>query len=277
MTSEPNHLPAPLRSAFVRILHPLVRVLIARGVGFSILSELLKRVYVDVAERRFGIPRRRMTDSRVSLLTGLQRKDVRTLRSGSGDLAPDNGGSAGPIPRLLARWTAGHPFSADGAPLALKRSGEDGRSFDSLATSISRDVHPRTLLDELLRQGLAQLDPEADTVTLTETAYLPRTDDAAMVGYFGANLGDHGEAAAANLLAAPDPGKFFERAVHYNRLSQASLDELDALAREMQAEALAALNRLALELQDRDEGQPEATGRFRCGAYVFKTPTEQEL
>lgn len=274
------------RAALSRILRPLVRMMIARGLRFPELADRLKALYVGVAEGNFGLAGRRLTDSRVSLLTGLQRKDVRALRKGPGAEAPEPPG-AGPLPRVLARWSAGPPYAeAPGRPRPLPRAPLPstpqprtpqprtgaGPSFETLAGEVSRDLHPRTLLDELVRLGLVRHDAEADTVTLAADAFLPGRDEAALLGYLGANLADHAEAAAANLAAAPEPGPFFERAVHYNRLTPAAVAELDALARRLQGAALAELNARALELQARDEGNPEAQGRFRAGAYVYRCP-----
>lgn len=265
--------PEAFRGAVTRILRPLVRAMIARGLTYPELSERLKGLYVETCALHFRLGGKRLTDSRVSLLTGLQRKDVRALRARL-ETAPEAIGTAGagPLPRVVARWLAGPPYAAAaGAPESLPRSAAAGPSFETLVAEVSRDIHPRTVLDELLRLGLASLDPDADRVTLAATAYLPRRDEAALIGYYGANLGDHAEAAAANLLAAPEPGPYFERAVHYNQLTPAALDELEDLARRLQGEALAELNARALALQRRDAGDPAAVGRFRCGAFVYRS------
>jgi hypothetical protein len=266
-------LPNPFRDALTRILRPLVRAMIARGLAYPELAERLKGLYVDACARHFRLGGKRLTDSRISLLTGLQRKDIRAVRArleGAGDGAEPAG--AGPLPRVLARWIGGPPYAdAAGAPRSLPRAAADRASFDSLVAEVSRDIHPRTVLDELVRLGLVRHDPGDDRVSLLAPAYLPSRDDAALLGYFGANLGDHAEAAAANLLAAPAPGLFFERAVHYNQLTPDALDELEKLARQLQGEALSALNARALALQQRDAGDDAAAGRFRCGAFVYRS------
>ena len=239
----------PFRAALARILRPLIRTAMARGVAFPEMSDWLKRLYVECAEADFGIEGKRMTDSRIALLTGLQRRDVKAHRDVPHEDAPV---SAGPLPRIVARWLAD-------APRSLTRA-----DFEVLAASVSRDMHPRTMLDELVRQGAVALD--GDRVTLMSDGYLPEEDDA-QLGYFGANLGDHAEAAMANLAATPAP--FFERAVHYNGLSEVSLQVLEQRARVLQSEVLKTLNAEALRLQQRDANVPDATGRFRCGAFVY--------
>lgn len=256
-------------------MRPLVRLAIARGVRFQELAEMLKEIYVAASLAHFQIGKKRLTDSRISLLTGLQRKDVRSLRerlTESRDESPDSAG-AGLLPRVLAHWVTGASYcNSRGNPKVLPRIG-DGKSFGTLVAEVSRDVHPRTVLDELMRLGLAEHDKDRDEVSLLETAFLPSRDETALFGYFGANLGDHAEAATRNLQAAPEPGPFFERAVHYNRLSQKSLDELNDLARQLQSDALSKLNARSLELQIRDAKLQDASGRFRCGAFIYHEDT----
>ena len=54
---------------------------------------------------------------------------------------------------------------------ALPRQGA-APSFESLAQEITRDVHPRSLLDELCRLGLATWDEAGDTVALSREAFV---------------------------------------------------------------------------------------------------------
>ncbi|WP_138469748.1 DUF6502 family protein [Poseidonocella sp. HB161398] len=256
------------RAAIERILRPLVRAMIGRGMSYPQLADLLKPIFIEQALRHFGLEGRRMTDSRVSVLTGLQRRDIRNLREQSEAPAGSERGH-GPIPRLVALWQGDARFrDPHGAPRALPRASAEGASFESLVAEIGRDVHARTLLDEMVRLGLAVL--EGDSIRLVEDSLVPSRDEAMLLGYYAANLGDHAEASAANLLAAPGPGPFFERAVHYNKLSQASLDALEAMARERQLELLKELNAEALRLQRSDIEAGRAAGRIRIGAFVYR-------
>ncbi|WP_157982199.1 DUF6502 family protein [Oceanicella sp. SM1341] len=262
-----------LRLAVLRVLRPLVRLLIGGGVPYPRAAEWLRALYIEVAEAAFRLPGKRMTDSRISLLTGVQRREVKAVRGQPAPEAPPE--SAGPLPRVLARWQGHAPYNTRPR---LPRSAPAGvPSFEGLVAEVSQDIHPRTVLDELLRLGLVEPGPGDGELQLRSAAFVPGADGAALLGYLGANLGDHAEAAAANIAAAPGPGRFFERAVHYNRLSPASVAELDALARRLQSEALEALNARALELQEADEQAADtATLRFRCGAFVYHQDSRPE-
>jgi hypothetical protein len=65
-----------LSAAVVTLLRPLVRLLLRNGVPYATFADLAKRVYVDVAMEEFGIPGRKQSKSRVSIISGLSRKEV---------------------------------------------------------------------------------------------------------------------------------------------------------------------------------------------------------
>lgn len=251
-------------TALDRILRPLVRLAIARGVVFPALADRLKTLYVQEAAALFAARGEKITDSRIALLTGLQRREVKARRESE----PDAGRGTGVLPRILARWMAGPPYTDGMTPRPLPRRG-DG-SFEALVAEISRDMHPRSALDGLLQLGTVSIDDDDDRIVLEETAFLPAGDEAALLDYLAANLGDHAQASVMNVLAAPDPGPFYERAVHYSHLSDASLAVLDARARTAQNEVLQRLNADALALQKKDRAAETGTGRFRLGAYIYR-------
>lgn len=259
-----------LQTNLSRIFHPVVRLLISRGVRFPQLSDWLKEHYLFVAERYFQLEGKRVTDSRLHLLTGLQRKDIKSIRervSQEGDVP-----NAGPIARIVGVWLAQHSDET-GVPLPLNRLGP-APSFQAVVESISKDMHLRTVQDELIRQGLAKLTD--DHIILTKQAFVPAEDDTAMLGYFGANLGDHAAAAVENILSAPEPGRHLERAVHYNHLSTNSLEELNELSRSALTDALTKINAKAAELQQRDLAAGKSSGRFRAGAFIYQEQQEDQ-
>jgi hypothetical protein len=263
----------PLLAAAKALLRPLIRLLVARGITLPTLVAGLKEVFVDVAARDFRLDGRDASDSRVSLLTGVHRKDVRAIRDGAPPLSTPRPGGLGAT--VLGRWLGDPAYAgADGQPASLPRQAPPGRpSFDGLVAGLSKDVRPRTVLDELLRQGLVAWDEAADEVRLLAEAFIPADDEAeALLGFFRDNLRDHLAAATANLLAAPGDRRFLERAVYYNRLRPADVDALEAEARTLALAALRHLNSLALERQAAARGAPDATERFRLGLFFYREP-----
>jgi hypothetical protein len=266
MDSEITPLHKSRLSVFRRVLRPLIRFALARRIPIQVIVDLLKKLYVDVTMEEFSLPEKRLTDSRISVLTGLQRKDIKAIRETADDDATWFA-SAGPLPRLVARWRSAADYQdEDGNPLSLPKTGP-GPSFESLVGMISHDIHARTVLDDLIALGLVTTDE--DKITLIAEAFLPRADENALLGYLSNNLGDHATAAVANVLSAPAAAPHFERAVHYNYLSADSLNDLEALSRRLQQQTLEQINAHALALQVQDRGDPAARGRFRCGAFIL--------
>ncbi len=264
----PALLPRNLFAALRRIFRPLARLLIARSIPFPTASNLLREAYVEVAVEEFPVAGKRQTDSRITLLTGVHRKDVKRLRAQKGaELQAPRAVSLGS--QLMARWTTlPELLDPQGEPLPLPRlaDADGGVSFESLVRSLNTDIRPRVVLDEWLRLGIAHLD-DRDRVCLNAQAFIPAQGSEEMTYYFGRNLHDHAAAAVHNMLGGAEP--FLERSVNYNNLGPAAVAELTELAKRRGMEVLRELNARALRLQRRDAGEAEASRRFNFGLYLL--------
>lgn len=254
--------PTTLLRACRRLLRPLVRLLIRAGVTFPVLADLVRTLYVEVASQDLLTDKRAQTDSRISLLTGVHRKEIRRLRL----LPPD----ADPVPpavtvgsAIVARWLA-LPDRAgrDGHLLPLSRA-----AFDGLVESVTTDIRPRAVLDDWIGQGIATIDAAGD-IRLNAAAFLPRPGGDQQMFYFARNLHDHLAAAAANVLATGTP-PFVDRSVHYDGLDEATARALEDLARAAVSQVLVDLNRAALALADAAPAGPFRE-RVNIGIYVYR-------
>ena len=249
------------------VLRPLVRLLIRGGVTFPMLSDLLRTLYVEVAHRDLLEPAAR-TDSRISLLTGVHRKEIRRLR-----LLPATDVPALPAvlgrQRIVARWLGSPEYTgSDARPLPLPRTSAEGPSFEALVRSVTTDVRPRAVLEDWLDQGLVRLDDQ-DRVCLEVDVFVPREDRDGQLFFFARNLHDHIAAAGANLLAT-GPAPFLERGVHYNRLPAGSAARLVEAGREAAQALLLDVNRQALaEVEAVSPADGEPTRRVNLGLYLY--------
>ncbi|WP_431285422.1 DUF6502 family protein [Humitalea sp. 24SJ18S-53] len=266
----PEALLRPLR----RLLRPLVRLLIRAGVTFPVLADLLRGLYVEVAAQDLPPGTAARSDSRLTLLTGVHRKELRRLRENP---PPPDGVPPAVVTltsQVMSRWL-GLPAYTDaaGAPLPLPRAG-GAPSFDALVASVTTDLRPRTVLDNWLAQGIVTLDA-MDRVHLDVSAFVPREGREAQLFYFARNLHDHIAAAAAN-VSAPDAAPFLERSLHYDRLPPAAAEHLEAEGRAAAKRLLVDLNRLALSLVEETTGEAPpttVTRRLNLGIYLY---TEDE-
>ena len=266
--SEP---PQSLVRAILCLARPLVRLLISRGITLPYLTNLLKSGYVQVAETHFAVDSAAPSVSRLSVLTGLQRRDIRRIQEAPPpDQSPPQALSLGS--RLMAIWAGDKRYlDAAGKPMPLPRSATDAPSFDDLVREVSKDVRPKAILDELLRLGLAAMD-ESERVSLKSEGFVPRAGFDEKAYFFGRNLADHVGTSAHNLMGEGAP--LLERAVYYDKLTAASVAHLAVRAREMGTETLVAFNREALACADNDAGKPDADRRMALGLYYYEGPDD---
>jgi hypothetical protein len=260
---------AALKEALERLMLPLAELCLARGLRFAALEEMLKHAFVEAARHAPASGAGARDISRVSAATGLNRREVtRITLDGEARAAV----RPSPATQIFTRWLGSRRLhDKNGEPKPLKRQGR-APSFEALAQSVTRDVHPRTLLEELCRLGLATLDETTDMVSLVQAAFVPRQDQARMFGFLGSNVGDHLAAAVANVMA---PGKppHLEQAIFADGLSAGSITAVRALLAAQWKSMLVDLVPKIQELVDADEqsGKP-ADLRMRVGLYSYQAP-----
>ncbi len=268
-----NHTTTPpkvMTLAVRRALRPLVRGFIRFGLTWPLAADMIKRVYVDIANEDFKTaPDKPPTDSRISLLTRVHRKDIRRFRLETTP-APLKLADSSVGAQIIARWQAGEPYAdAHGKPKPLPRTGDFG--FDHLARSISKDTHPRAILDELLRANAVRIDGE-NCIHLDTNAFVPAADFEALAWYYGLHLHDHIAASTHNISG--NKPVFLDRSVHYSGLSPASVAELEKLSKGLAMEILLTVNAKAQELEARDKGRVDAGQRITFGAYFYTEADE---
>ena len=264
-----------LKSAALSILRPFVRYLITQGWTYGALAELLKFVYVGeviALDQREGKPV--PTDSRVSLLSGIHRKEVRRLREelqgGSGEIALRHG--ANMSAQVVAAWVACEAYrDAQGAPRDLPlRAADEAVSFEKLVRLVKADMRPRTVLDELLRAGVvAQQD---DVVKLVRSGYVSDLPEDRLA-FMGAHIGDHLRATVHNLEGRTPA--FLEQSVYFDHLPPAVPDEvrgdLRQLGEEVLQEAYQRIARAEKAAQSDLSTEPETRSkRLRLGVYYYE-------
>lgn len=261
---------------------PLVTWLLRSGVGFGAFTAALKPVFLAQAERELASGR--TTDSALSLLSGLHRKDVRALRHvGQAHLEAIDArtllqSKPSAANQVLTRWLS------NGWPVVLDLLGAQD-SFDALARSVSSDVHPRAVLDELVRLGL--VEQTGQQVRLLKEAFTPSADQAQAQELFAANVADHVAAGLHNLRPAalgggtasepsgPTPRSFLEQAVFADGLSAESVMALHQLANTLWREALDRMVQAAVPLCEKDQNTPHPQ-RFRLGMFSYSQAEQRD-
>ena len=275
-------LPRSQKALFVtairRLLRPVVRQLIAYGVTFPAFARLTRELYVEVAEQQFALPFKRQTDSRIALMTGLNRKEVARLRARVSKSARKHDEVALEdtiVTHAIGRWMAGPPYATpDGHPRRLRYESAPTRdaSFARLVRELAIDLPVRAVLDELLRVGAVELLPDGD-VLLRHQAHVPLTDAEGKFALLGSDPAELFATIVHNIEHADSPR--LQRKIVYDNIGADALADLRAEASRAGEDFVRRANAL-LASYDRDR-HPEAPAGTRSrvvlGAYYFEEPT----
>lgn len=277
MDTDSTDMQTAFAKALRRVLLPLVRLMLTRGLHYPAAAEMLKSLYVEIADREFALDTKRQTDSRVSLISGVHRKDVKRLRHALPEERAAIPADVSLGAQIIAAWNA-NPAMVDeeGAPKPLARFAQDGgeQSFEALVKGISTDIHPRALLDEWLRRGIATLNAQSE-VCLQTDAFIPEAGYAEKMFYFGHDLHDHAAATVHNITGGQPP--MLERCVHYDGLDSAAIEKISEAAVKLGMRALRGVNTRAAEaLAATRDTPPARPARMTFGVYFYQEPTEPQ-
>lgn len=259
---------AALVKAVTLLCKPLIRLLIEKGMTFPQFRELMKELYVEVADEHFSLDAIKPSDSRIFVLTGVHRKDIKRIREQAGHESQQVASSASLSGEIVARWTSMPDYLDNkGKPRQLLKSGKDNTpGFEQLVRSVSKDVRPRVILDEWLRLNIVRVKDKY--VMLNQSAFVTNKEFNEMAYYLGHNIHDHLASCVNNILVEDEP--MLERSVYYASLTKDSVNKLRSLASNKGDELLQHVNKQAIKLYDADKQKADATYRMRLGVYWYQ-------
>jgi Family of unknown function (DUF6502) len=221
--------------AMARLLRPLVKMLIQKGISYDQAADILRKTYCDVAfDGEFALPGRKQTDSRVSVLTGLTRKDVARLKEMPLD-SPGLIGTHNRATRVVTGWWLDYPSegtASGAAPLSIE--GEK-KSFAEMVRKYSGDMPVRAVLDELVRTGAVQI--RGDQVELVSRRYIPEAGEINRIEYLGIDVAEL-IATISHNLNAPADKTHLQRKVYYDNIPAEHVESIHAIVRELAVGAL---------------------------------------
>lgn len=262
--------------AALGLFKPVARLLLRHGVAYPAFASALKKVFLEAAQDELRAQKRPLTDSAVSLLSGVHRRDVRGLTRADAHHTPAAHTNTAPMnmaTQVVARWLSDNAYlDADGQAKPLPRTGAAG--FDALVASISSDIRPRAVYDELLSLGIAR--ESADGITLLAPGFAPRQGFAEMAQLLEANAHDHLAAAVANV---DEGGQFLEQSVFVDQLTQESAQRLHAVSAKAWRTAFKTVMQEASARYAHDQLHANAeqrTQRARFGSYFYAHAKESQ-
>ena len=242
-----------------QLLAPVVKLMIELGVDYRTFADAARRAYIDVAGNEYGIRGRPTNTSRISLLTGINRRDVAKLRNEDGTARPDSADESNSLSRVLSGWYQDPDFvDSGGAPRALAR----GPDLDALLHRYAGDVPGTALIKELQRVGAVVVENEIAR-PLTRY-YMPFELDERSIARYGSVIADLALTINHNLLTKEREAARFEGRAVNMRISRRAYGEFRLL---VEAEGERFLERIDAWLtahESKDEGP-----RLRLGAGMY--------
>ncbi|MEM7077105.1 MAG: DUF6502 family protein [Pseudomonadota bacterium] len=235
-----------LLKAMRRALRPLVRIMLRNGITAQTFQELARKEFVDVAHEEFTLHGRKQTAARVSVITGLSRKEVSRLQAipplDDQDLSFRNRAST-----VLSSWVVDPDFNdSKGDPLDLPFDGPSP-NFSDLVKRYSGDMQPRAIADELMRNGALEVIDHR--YRMVRRGYVPLDDPSAMIDMLGTDTAELIETIDYNIQSGDD--KRLQAKVLAQNVPAVHLPEFDAFSKRL---ARHVLDELTHWLRARDEG-----------------------
>lgn len=258
-----------VRASLARLLRPLVKLLIHHGVTYATFAEVSRRLFVDVAAEDFKLPGKKQSLSRISVLTGINRKDISKLL----DKAAINEASGVNRPaKIIQGWLRDADYiNESGAPRPLHFDGAKN-SFTELVRRYGGDVTPRAMLDELLRVNAASLD-EKNNIYLASSAYIPQADLEEKFRILGRATNDLYSTLINNLEQSSSQSQL-QRTVAYSNIPVQALSQIRLRSKEEGEQFLLQINQWLSQCDQDVNPQLKGSGKVRAGIgiYYFEHP-----
>ena len=263
-----------VRTALLRLLEPLVRLMLDAGVGVGEFVTLLKVAYVKAAaqEGRVVTGRVRPNISRIAVVSGLTRVEVAAILARSEAQSPSSERGRQRAERVLSGWWADPEFlTVQGEPEVLRLKGAR-HSFAALCDRYSGEQRTAPVLDELLRVGAVRQLPDGRLQALSRTCVQVRWDPAG-VEAVGEQLRDHCTTLLEN-LHHPTRARFARQVVNARLDLRHAPMVIGEIERSLQARTDALHETLNDPAHTAPAGAPAM--RLGVGVYVFEEAPAEE-
>lgn len=232
---------------------------------------------MEVASDDHGLRGRKTNMSRVAVMTGLSRKEVRKIRE------TISTGMGEPTLRsrrpelVLSIWHSAPDFlDQKHKPRRISFDGA-GATFCELVSRVGGDIPPRAMLVELLRSGAVVEDGEK--LRVVSRSYVPEPDDPQAIFLAGGAIRDLASTIYHNLSSENLESRYIERHVSSEGLPAEYRSRFRKLAHDRGKLLLEDLNswlserELSPGISKSDEGAVDPI-RIGVGVYFFSHPSE---
>jgi hypothetical protein len=138
-------------AALLLVLRQLAKALLNAGISYREFAEISKTAFVDVATENYGLRGRPTNISRVAVMTGLTRKEVRRIRDRSAAGNETVIEKQTPMSHILHRWFTDEDFLDQSGQPAVLEFNAGKNSFSALVRKHGGDIPAGAMRTELKR------------------------------------------------------------------------------------------------------------------------------
>ena len=255
--------------AFLLVMRPIVRILLRYGIGYREFAEVTKTAFVDVASVDFGLRGRPTNISRVAVMTGLTRKEIKRLRDKIAEGDSSISVKTTPLSDVLHHWHAQSEFTdSNGSPLKLPFSGGH-ESFTDLVKRFGGDIPAGAMRTEMKRVGVITEDDEG-RLRVTDRTFKSASDDENLL-----TILVHGVyAQLSNVCHNFDPGRVdatWPNRIAYTRsLRKSDTKQLRRVTKDRIVDFAESMDDVFMAYESLQESDQDVSKAVAIGIYYFE-------
>ena len=261
-----------LLEAYRVLMGPLVRILLRQGISIAEFSEVIKAVYVEVALKDFKVSGRKATRTRIAVMTGLTRKEVKRVIDEVARERFELKTGVNRLTRVLVGWHTDPDFTGPyGMPLELRYEaavpGEP--TVSELVKRHSGDMSPRSIIDELIRVSAVK-ETEAGWYRVLRRDYIPEAQGVYNFERTGGVVRNFVNTIDFNMTkSAPGKGRFERQAIADDGIRKQDVTLFDQYLRERCQVLLEEIDNWLTKLPKPDPKKGEEVIRTGVGVYHY--------
>ena len=263
-----------LLRAYQVLLGPLIRILLRQGISYAEFSEIAKAGYVEVALKDFKVAGRKATRTRVAVMTGLTRKEVKRVIDEAVKDRYEPKSKFSRLGRVLVGWHTDTDFTGPyGLPLELQyETNNPGEpTFAELVKRHSGDMSPRSILDELIRVGAVR-ETDAGWYRVLRREYITDAQGRDTFERTGFIVRNFINTVDFNMTkSAPGKGRFERHVFPADGLRAEDMPKFDAFLRERCQTLLEELDNWLAKLPIPDASRGDEVIHTGVGVYHYMT------
>jgi hypothetical protein len=261
-----------LLAAYRVLMGPLVRILLRQGISFAEYSEVAKAVYVEVALKDFKVSGRKATRTRIAVMTGLTRKEVKRVIDEAKKERYELKTSFNRLTRVLVGWHTDPDFTGPyGMPLELQyeTAVPEEPTVSELVKRHSGDMSPRSILDELIRVSAVR-ETDAGWYRVLRRDYIPEAQGVHNFERAGGVIRNFVNTIDFNMTkSAPGKGRFERQAVADDGIRKQDIPQFDRYLRERCQGLLEEIDNWLTKLPKPDPKKGDEVVRTGVGVYHY--------